>query len=61
MDIAIRRLVAGVFFLKGIKKFLFVEQWGVGRFARIGISAPPIMGPFVGAVESVYGSCLLPG
>lgn len=59
--VAIRLLVGGVFFLEGIKKFLFVEQWGAGRFARIGIPAPHIMGPFVGVVEIVCGLLLLVG
>jgi uncharacterized membrane protein YphA (DoxX/SURF4 family) len=57
----VRLLVGGVFFLEGIKKFLFVEQWGAGRFARIGIHAPAIMGPFVGVVEIVFGFLLLVG
>lgn len=59
--IAIRLLVGGVFFLEGIKKFLFAEQWGAGRFLRIGIPAPQIMGPFVGVVEIVCGLLLLAG
>ena len=57
----IRLLVGGVFFLEGIKKFLFAEQWGAGRFARIGIPAPSIMGPFVGVVEIVCGFLILIG
>jgi uncharacterized membrane protein YphA (DoxX/SURF4 family) len=57
----IRLLVGGVFFLEGIKKFLFVEQWGAGRFARIGIPAPGIMAPFVGVVEIVCGFLILIG
>ncbi len=59
--IVIRALVGGVFLLEGVKKFLFVEQWGAGRFARIGIPAPHIMGPFVGAVEIVGGLLLILG
>ena len=59
--LAIRLLVGGVFFLEGIKKFLFVDQWGAGRFARIGIPAPHVMGPFVGVVEIVCGFLLLLG
>jgi len=57
----IRLLVGGVFFLEGFKKFLFVEQWGAGRFARIGIPAPGIMCPFVDAVEIVCGLLILIG
>jgi uncharacterized membrane protein YphA (DoxX/SURF4 family) len=57
----IRLLVGGVFLLEGIKKFLFVEAWGAGRFARIGIPQPHTMGPFVGDVEIVCGALLLVG
>ncbi len=56
-----RLLVGGVFLLEGIKKFLFADQWGACRFARIGIPAPHILGPFVGVVEIVCGSLLLAG
>ena len=59
--IVIRLLVGGVFLLEGIKKFLFVAQWGVGRFAKIGIPAPQILAPFVGVVEIVSGLLLLFG
>jgi uncharacterized membrane protein YphA (DoxX/SURF4 family) len=59
--LVIRLLVGGVFLLEGIKKFLFVEQWGAGRFARIGIPSPHILGPFVGVVEIVCGFLLLAG
>jgi uncharacterized membrane protein YphA (DoxX/SURF4 family) len=31
-----RLLVGRVFLLEGMKKFLFSDQWGAGRFARIG-------------------------
>ena len=57
----VRLLVGGVFLLEGMKKFIFVEQWGAGRFARIGIPAPGIMGPFVGVVEIVCGFLILIG
>ena len=60
-NLIIRLMVGGVFFLEGIKKFLFVEQWGAGRFARIGIPAPGVMGPLVGVVEIVCGFMLLVG
>ena len=58
---AVRLMVGAVFFLEGIKKFLFVEQWGAGRFTRIGIPAPHLMGPFVGAVEIICGLLVLVG
>ncbi len=57
----IRLLIGGVFFLEGIKKFLFVDQWGAGRFARIGIPYPQILGPFVGVVEILCGALVLVG
>jgi putative oxidoreductase len=57
----VRFLAGGVFFLEGVKKFLFADQWGAGRFARIGIPAPHLIGPFVGAVEIVCGLFLLLG
>ena len=58
---AIRFMVSAVFFLEGIKKFISAEQWGAGRFTRIGIPAPHVMGPFVGAVEIVCGLLVLLG
>ena len=59
--VVVRALVGGVFLLEGIKKFLFVAQWGAGRFTKIGIPAPEIMAPFVGVVEIVGGTLLLVG
>jgi putative oxidoreductase len=57
----VRLLVGGVFLPEGIKKFLFAEQWGAGRFARIGIPAPELMAHFVGVVEIACGSLILVG
>ncbi len=57
----IRFLAGGVFFLEGVKKFLFAAQWGTGRFAKIGIPLPEFTGPFVGVVEIVWGLLLLLG
>jgi putative oxidoreductase len=59
--LAIRLLVGAVFFMEGIKKFLFPDQWGAGRFAGFGIPAPHVMGPFVGVVEIVCGLLLILG
>jgi uncharacterized membrane protein YphA (DoxX/SURF4 family) len=53
--------VGGVFLAEGIQKFLYPEALGAGRFARIGIPMPDIMGPFVGVVEIVCGVLLLLG
>ena len=56
------RLVVGVVFLsEGIQKFLYPAENGAGRFAKIGIPAPDVMGPFVGAVEIVFGALILIG
>ena len=59
--LAVRLMIGGVFLLEGIKKFLFMEQWDAGRFTRIGIPAPHVMGPFVGAVEITCGLLVLLG
>jgi putative oxidoreductase len=59
--LAVRLSVGGIFVMEGIKKFLFVEQWGAGRFARIGVPAPYAMGPLVGAVEIICGFLVLVG
>jgi putative oxidoreductase len=59
--LVIRLLVGAVFLLEGIKKFLFPEQWGAGRFTRIGIPAPHVMGPLVGTFEIVCGLLLILG
>jgi putative oxidoreductase len=59
--IMIRLVVGAVFLSEGIQKFLFPELLGVGRFTRIGIPSPEVMGPFVGAVEIVGGALILLG
>jgi putative oxidoreductase len=59
--ILVRILVGAVFLEEGIQKFLFPDLLGAGRFARIGIPAPEVMGPFVGAVEVVCGTLVLLG
>ncbi len=59
--IAVRLGVGAVFFLEGVKKFLFPADWGVGRFIKIGIPAPHVMAPFVGTVEVVCGALLILG
>ncbi|HUE83226.1 MAG TPA: DoxX family protein [Pyrinomonadaceae bacterium] len=59
--ILIRLMVGSVFLVEGIQKFLFPGEVGAGRFARIGIPNPEMMGPFVGAVETVCGTLVLMG
>jgi uncharacterized membrane protein YphA (DoxX/SURF4 family) len=60
-NLIVRLLVGLVFLPEGIKKFLFPEEWGAGRFARIGIPAPEIMAHFVGVVEIVAVALILVG
>jgi uncharacterized membrane protein YphA (DoxX/SURF4 family) len=57
----IRVAVGAVFLSEGLQKFLYPEALGAGRFARIGIPAPDVMGPFVGTVETVGGALILLG
>lgn len=59
--IIIRLMVGGVFFSEGVQKFLYPDQVGAGRFARIGIPGAELMGPFVGVVEIVCGLLILLG
>lgn len=59
--ILIRLMVGGVFFSEGVQKFLYPDQVGAGRFARIGIPGAELMGPFVGVVEIVCGLLILLG
>lgn len=59
--VLIRLAVGLVFASEGIQKFLYADAQGAGRFAKIGIPAPEVMGPFVGVVEIVCGSLLLLG
>ncbi len=60
-NLVVRLLVGLVFVPEGLKKFLFAEQWGAGRFVRIGLPAPEVLASFVGAVEIVCGTLLLVG
>jgi uncharacterized membrane protein YphA (DoxX/SURF4 family) len=59
--ILIRLVVGTIFMTEGIQKFLYPADLGAGRFAKIGIPWPQIMGPFVGAVESICGALLILG
>jgi uncharacterized membrane protein YphA (DoxX/SURF4 family) len=57
----IRVMVGGVFLAEGIQKFLFPAEVGAGRFARIGLPAPEILGPLVGTFEVACGTLVLLG
>jgi uncharacterized membrane protein YphA (DoxX/SURF4 family) len=59
--ILIRIAVGAVFLSEGIQKFLFPIELAAGRFIKIGIPAPEVMGPFVGTVETVCGSLIILG
>lgn len=57
----VRFAVGGVFLSEGIQKFLFPEDLGFGRFAKIGIPVPGFTAPFVGFVEVICGLLLIVG
>jgi len=57
----IRVMIGGIFLSEGIQKFLYPDDLGAGRFAKIGIPAPEMMGPFVGGVECLCGTLVLLG
>ena len=59
--ILIRLIVGAVFLSEGIQKFLYSAELGAGRFVKIGIPFPQIMGPFVGVIEIVCGTLILLG
>jgi putative oxidoreductase len=61
-SVLVRLLVGLVVFLpEGIQKLAFPEMLGAGRFAAIGIPYPALMGPFVGAVETLCGALIILG
>ena len=59
--IVIRLMVGAVFLSEGIQKFLFPDQLGPGRFLKIGLPMPELLGPFVGTFEIACGSLVLLG
>ena len=59
--VLIRLMVGGVFLAEGIQKFLYPAEVGAGRFAKIGIPSPEVLGPFVGTVETLCGALILAG
>jgi putative oxidoreductase len=61
-SVALIRLMAGsVFFFEGILKFIHPDELAAGRFAKIGIPAPQVLGPFVGGVEVICGALVIIG
>jgi putative oxidoreductase len=59
--VLVRVMTGSVFLSEGIQKFLYPEDLAVGRFTKIGIPSPEIMGPFVGGCEVVCGALLIVG
>jgi uncharacterized membrane protein YphA (DoxX/SURF4 family) len=60
--ILVRLLVGLIVFLpEGIQKLAYPDILGAGRFAKIGIPYPDIMGPFVGVVEIICGTLIIIG
>lgn len=59
--ILVRLMVGVVFFTEGIQKLLYPAELGTGRFARIGIPWPDVLGPAVGVAEVVCGALILVG
>ncbi len=55
----ISAMVGLVFFSEGIQKFLFPEINGAGRFERLGVFYPHIMGYVIAATEVLFGALLL--
>jgi uncharacterized membrane protein YphA (DoxX/SURF4 family) len=59
--VLVRLAVGLVFISEGLQKFLFSEELGAGRFAKIGIPWPGVTAPFVGAIEFIAGVLVLVG
>jgi len=59
--VLVRILVGWVFASEGMQKFLFPAQLGVGRFEKIGLPAPHVLAPLVGAVEIGCGTLVVVG
>jgi putative oxidoreductase len=59
--VLVRLSVGSVFLSEDIQKFLYPIELAAGRFAKIGIPAPEIMGPFVGGCEIFCGALLIIG
>lgn len=59
--ILIRCMVGAVFLSEGIQKFLYADQLGAGRFAKIGLPSPEMLGPLVGGIETVCGALIILG
>jgi putative oxidoreductase len=59
--VLVRVMTGNVFLSEGIQKFLYPADLAAGRFTKIGIPSPEIMGPFVGGCEVLCGALLIVG
>lgn len=59
--ILVRLMVGAVFLSEGIQKFLFPGLRGAGRFEKIGLPQPNLLGTLVGSFEIVCGTLVLIG
>ena len=59
--VLVRLMTGSVFLSEGIQKFLYPEDLAAGRFTKIGIPSPEIMGPLVGGCEVICGALLIVG
>ena len=57
----IRLMVGAVFLSEGIQKFLLPADVGAGRFEKIGLPSPEMLGPLVGGFEITCGALVLLG
>lgn len=54
----LRIIVSIIFFTEGLLKFLWAEELGAGRFARIGLPVPTQLAQFVALLEMVAALAL---
>jgi uncharacterized membrane protein YphA (DoxX/SURF4 family) len=59
--VLIRIMAGGVFLWEGVLKFVFPMSLGVRRFLLIGLPAPALLAPAIGALEIVTGTLLIVG
>jgi uncharacterized membrane protein YphA (DoxX/SURF4 family) len=57
----VRLAVGAVFLSEGIQKFLFPAELAAGRFAKIGLPNPEVLGPLVACFEIACGAAVLAG
>jgi len=59
--VLIRIVVGTVFLSEGIQKFIFPDEVGAGRFAKIPIANAETVAPLIGGIEAVCGILILAG